>query len=73
MNVYTYMHMLIDFKVMSEKKFSRLLAGNHCAKVKFIPNLPSPETVKTEQIETVEKSKNFTIPLKGYALPIGYL
>ena len=67
------MHMLIDFKGISEKKFSRLLAGHHCAKVKFIPNLSSPETVKTEQVDAVEKLENFTIPLKGYALPIGYL
>ena len=53
---------------MSEKKFSRLFAGNHCAKVKFIPNLPSPETVEAEQVEAVEILKKFPISLKGYAL-----
>ena len=59
------MHMMIDFKGSSKKEFSKLLAGCHCVKVKLIPNLPS--------LQTVEKSKNFTIPLKGNALSIGYL
>ena len=57
--------MMIDFKGSSKKEFSKLLAGCHCVKVKLIPNLPS--------LQTVEKSKNFTIPLKGNALSIGYL
>ena len=49
--------LIINFKGSSQKKFSRLQAGLHCVIVQFIPTVSS--------LDTIEKTKEFTVPPKG--------
>ena len=60
--------LLTSLKGSSKKKFSQLSAGSYHIAVQFIPSESSLPSLKI-----IERSEEFEIPLKGYALDISNL
>ena len=59
--------LLISLKGSSKEKFSQLLPGSYHLAVQFIPSESS-----LSSLEMIEKSVEFEIAPKGYALDINY-
>ena len=60
--IVTFDMLLTSLKGSSKEEFSKLSAGSYQITVQFIPSESS--------LEIIERSKEFKIALKGYALDI---